>query len=86
MQRSVVEKFLSESRCFPKGQLMLYFKLLEKFQIALPLGEEHLLVHCRYVLYTGHSRHSKHIQILCMFFVVWFLLSKIACHMNLDFL
>ncbi|XP_060742144.1 leucine-rich repeat serine/threonine-protein kinase 2 isoform X1 [Tachysurus vachellii] len=46
MQRSVVEKCLSESRCFPKGRLMHYFKLLEKFHIVLPLGEEHLLVHC----------------------------------------
>ncbi|KAB5565628.1 hypothetical protein PHYPO_G00243780 [Pangasianodon hypophthalmus] len=46
MQRSVVEKFLSESRCFPKGHFMHYFKLLEKFQIALPLGDEQLLVHC----------------------------------------
>ncbi|KAK3558164.1 hypothetical protein QTP86_011860 [Hemibagrus guttatus] len=46
MQRSVVEKFLSESLCFPKGHLMHYFRLLEKFLITLPLGEEQLLLHC----------------------------------------
>ncbi|XP_028813822.1 leucine-rich repeat serine/threonine-protein kinase 2 [Denticeps clupeoides] len=44
VQRSVVEWFLSESRCFPKRYLTQYFKLLEKFQIALPLGHDKLLV------------------------------------------
>ncbi|XP_060770914.1 leucine-rich repeat serine/threonine-protein kinase 2 isoform X4 [Neoarius graeffei] len=46
MQRSAVEKFLRESHFFPKGHLIHYFKLLEKLQIALPLGDEQLLVHC----------------------------------------
>ncbi|XP_062847682.1 leucine-rich repeat serine/threonine-protein kinase 2 [Trichomycterus rosablanca] len=44
VQHSVVERFLNESRCFPKEQLMQYFKLLEKFQIALPFGDKQLLV------------------------------------------
>uniref|UniRef100_A0A3Q3JNS8 non-specific serine/threonine protein kinase n=1 Tax=Monopterus albus TaxID=43700 RepID=A0A3Q3JNS8_MONAL len=44
VQRSVVEKFLSETKCFPKSYLTQFFKLLEKFQIALPLGEGQLLV------------------------------------------
>ncbi|XP_058264093.1 leucine-rich repeat serine/threonine-protein kinase 2 isoform X3 [Hemibagrus wyckioides] len=57
MQRSGVKKFLSESLCFPKGHLMHYFRLLEKFLIALPLGEEQLLVHC------GLSDHKPLIEI-----------------------
>ncbi|KAM9496194.1 leucine-rich repeat serine/threonine-protein kinase 2 isoform 1-T1 [Clarias gariepinus] len=46
MEHSVVEKVLSESSCFPKGHIMHYFKLLEKFQVALPLGDGQLLMHC----------------------------------------
>ncbi|XP_074050932.1 leucine-rich repeat serine/threonine-protein kinase 2 isoform X2 [Macrotis lagotis] len=42
--RSDVEKFLSKKNRFPKNYMSQYFKLLEKFQIALPIGEEHLLV------------------------------------------
>uniref|UniRef100_H3AV73 non-specific serine/threonine protein kinase n=1 Tax=Latimeria chalumnae TaxID=7897 RepID=H3AV73_LATCH len=44
IQRSDVEKFLSQKSVFPKNYMCQYFKLLEKFQIALPLGEEQLLV------------------------------------------
>ncbi|XP_063783150.1 leucine-rich repeat serine/threonine-protein kinase 2 [Pseudophryne corroboree] len=39
-----VEKFLFKKRKFPKNYVSQYFKLLEKFQIALPLGEEQLLI------------------------------------------
>ncbi|KAM4677991.1 LOW QUALITY PROTEIN: leucine-rich repeat serine/threonine-protein kinase 2-like [Discoglossus pictus] len=39
-----VENFLSKKRKFPKNYMSQYFKLLEKFQIALPLGEEQLLI------------------------------------------
>ncbi|XP_035378782.1 leucine-rich repeat serine/threonine-protein kinase 2 isoform X2 [Electrophorus electricus] len=44
VQRSGLERFLSENHCFPKDLHMQYFKLLEKFQIALPFGEEEFLV------------------------------------------
>ncbi|XP_051546282.1 leucine-rich repeat serine/threonine-protein kinase 2 isoform X1 [Myxocyprinus asiaticus] len=44
VQRSTVEKFLDKSRCFPQDHLTQYFKLLEKFQIALPFGEDQLLL------------------------------------------
>ncbi|XP_058511638.1 leucine-rich repeat serine/threonine-protein kinase 2 isoform X2 [Ochotona princeps] len=42
--RRDVEKFLSKKRRFPKNYMTQYVKLLEKFQIALPIGEEYLLV------------------------------------------
>ncbi|XP_078112651.1 leucine-rich repeat serine/threonine-protein kinase 2 isoform X2 [Sander vitreus] len=44
VQRSVVEKFLFETKCFPKSHVTQFFKLLEKFQIALPFGEDQLLI------------------------------------------
>ncbi|XP_023564370.1 leucine-rich repeat serine/threonine-protein kinase 2 [Octodon degus] len=44
ISRRDVEKFLSKKRRFPKNYMTQYFKLLEKFQIALPIGEENLLV------------------------------------------
>ncbi|XP_075064928.1 leucine-rich repeat serine/threonine-protein kinase 2 isoform X2 [Mixophyes fleayi] len=39
-----VQKFLFKKRKFPENYVSQYFKLLEKFQIALPLGEEQLLI------------------------------------------
>uniref|UniRef100_UPI00398F3D60 leucine-rich repeat serine/threonine-protein kinase 2 isoform X2 n=1 Tax=Pristiophorus japonicus TaxID=55135 RepID=UPI00398F3D60 len=42
--RSDVEKFLSQKNSFPQNYMSQYIKLLEKFQIALPLGEEQLLI------------------------------------------
>ncbi|KAL0968631.1 hypothetical protein UPYG_G00269380 [Umbra pygmaea] len=44
VQRSVVERVLFETKFFPKSHMTQYFKLLEKFQIALPFGEDQLLV------------------------------------------
>ncbi|XP_028285734.1 leucine-rich repeat serine/threonine-protein kinase 2 isoform X2 [Parambassis ranga] len=44
VQRSAVEKFVLETKCFPKCLLMQFFKLLEKFQIALPFSEDQLLI------------------------------------------
>ncbi|XP_036152931.1 leucine-rich repeat serine/threonine-protein kinase 2 isoform X1 [Myotis myotis] len=44
ISRRSVEKFLSKKKRFPKNYTQQYFKLLEKFQIALPIGEEYLLV------------------------------------------
>ncbi|XP_062990196.1 leucine-rich repeat serine/threonine-protein kinase 2 [Elgaria multicarinata webbii] len=44
IKRSDVETFLLKKSKFPKIYMSQYFKLLEKFQIALPLGEDQLLV------------------------------------------
>nr|XP_015208039.1 PREDICTED: leucine-rich repeat serine/threonine-protein kinase 2 [Lepisosteus oculatus] len=44
VQRSVVENFLFEKKSFPRNYVTQYFKLLEKFQIALPFGEDQLLI------------------------------------------
>ncbi|XP_060050662.1 leucine-rich repeat serine/threonine-protein kinase 2 isoform X1 [Erinaceus europaeus] len=44
ISRRDVENFLSKKKRFPKNYMSQYFKLLEKFQIALPIGEEYLLV------------------------------------------
>ncbi|XP_057185607.1 leucine-rich repeat serine/threonine-protein kinase 2 [Triplophysa rosa] len=44
VQRSTLVKFLDKSPCFPRAHLSHYFKLLEKFQIALPFGDDQLLV------------------------------------------
>lgn len=44
VQRSQVEKFLAETKSFPRSHLTQFFKLLEKFQIALPFSEDQLLV------------------------------------------
>ncbi|XP_077120929.1 leucine-rich repeat serine/threonine-protein kinase 2 [Ranitomeya variabilis] len=39
-----VEKFLFKKKKFPESYILQYFKLLEKFQIALPLSEKQLLI------------------------------------------
>ncbi|XP_014461960.3 leucine-rich repeat serine/threonine-protein kinase 2 isoform X1 [Alligator mississippiensis] len=44
IKRSDVETFLLKKSRFPKIYMSQYFKLLEKFQIALPLGEDQLLI------------------------------------------
>lgn len=44
VQRSVLERFVFETQCFPKSHLTQFFKLLEKFQIALPFSEDRLLI------------------------------------------
>ncbi|RMC10325.1 hypothetical protein DUI87_13127 [Hirundo rustica rustica] len=44
VKRSDVEKFLLKKSKFPIIYMSQYFKLLEKFQIALPLGEDQLLI------------------------------------------
>nr|XP_056703232.1 leucine-rich repeat serine/threonine-protein kinase 2 [Euleptes europaea] len=44
IKRSDVENFLLKKSKFPKIYMSKYFRLLEKFQIALPLGEDQLLV------------------------------------------
>ncbi|XP_016094033.1 leucine-rich repeat serine/threonine-protein kinase 2 [Sinocyclocheilus grahami] len=44
VQRTTVEKFLNKSHCFPKDHLTQYFKILEKFQVALPFGDDQLLI------------------------------------------
>lgn len=44
ISRRDVERFLSKKKRFPKNYMSQYFKLLEKFQIALPIGEEYLLI------------------------------------------
>ncbi|XP_054844009.1 leucine-rich repeat serine/threonine-protein kinase 2 [Eublepharis macularius] len=44
IKRSDVENFLLKKSKFPKVYMSQYFRLLEKFQIALPLGEDQLLV------------------------------------------
>ncbi|XP_060100725.1 leucine-rich repeat serine/threonine-protein kinase 2 isoform X2 [Heteronotia binoei] len=44
IKRSDVENFLAKKSKFPRVYMSQYFRLLEKFQIALPLGEDQLLV------------------------------------------
>lgn len=47
-----MEKFVLETKCFPKCLLTQFFKLLEKFQIALPFSEDQLLIPSRYRMFT----------------------------------
>ncbi|MFT7799691.1 leucine-rich repeat serine/threonine-protein kinase 2 isoform X1 [Arapaima gigas] len=62
--RSAVEKFLLESKCFPRHYFTQYLKLLEKFQIAFPLGEDQLLIPSRLsdqrpVIELPHNENSE---------------------------
>ncbi|XP_061679785.1 leucine-rich repeat serine/threonine-protein kinase 2 isoform X2 [Syngnathoides biaculeatus] len=44
VERSAVENFMLETKCFPACHVTHYLKLLQKFQIALPFGHDQLLV------------------------------------------
>ncbi|XP_051917154.1 leucine-rich repeat serine/threonine-protein kinase 2 [Hippocampus zosterae] len=44
VERSSMENFLLEAKCFPSSHATHYLKLLEKFLIVLPLGKDQLLV------------------------------------------
>ncbi|XP_061898841.1 LOW QUALITY PROTEIN: leucine-rich repeat serine/threonine-protein kinase 2 [Entelurus aequoreus] len=54
-ERSALERVLSETRRFPASHMTQYFKLLEKFQIALPCGDHQLL------LPSSLPKHKPHI-------------------------
>lgn len=70
-----MEKFLSETKCFPKSHMTQFFKLLEKFQIALPFGEDQLLVPSRWDYSRSFgclgrvSKWRKDTQMYVLFFV-----------------
>lgn len=43
-----MEKYLAETKSFPHSHMTQFFKLLEKFQIALPFSDDQLLVPSRW--------------------------------------
>ncbi|TRY85867.1 hypothetical protein DNTS_011896 [Danionella cerebrum] len=57
--RCSIQKFLERTGCFPREHRRQFFRLLEKFQIALPFGDDQLLMPSRPVIELPHCEHSE---------------------------